>query len=332
MKPAITRSDLDRHLDEYARIMVEIFNHQPSGMNAASRDLGLLSAYMHANGATRLTGDVLLEFISHLSVVRGNRPASIKRKISSIRSYIRYLRFKQVNGADSFPIESLARPREPYPGPVEALLPGEVRRLLEGFDRHSVLGFRDFVLFTLIYRLGLRLGEALAIDISDLDLDLDQEVVRIHGKGRRERTLPLLADLADLIRQWLLLRVRLHRAGKTSALFVSKKGNRLAARTAQESFQKLVAQTGPLSLDKVTPHSLRHAFASHATDGDADLLVLKTVLGHACLSSTEVYLHPSMKVLQKAITDHPASQALHELISQEVIVFTVHQRRPRKAA
>jgi len=330
MKPGISRADIDRHLDEYLRIMVETFNHQPSGMEAVHRDLGLLSTYMHANGATRLTGDVLLQFVSHLRIERDNQPGSIKRKISSIRSYIRYLRFKQVDGAEGFPIESLARPRERYPGPVEALSPGEVTRLLEAFDRHSILGLRDFVLFTLIYRLGLRLGEAVAIDVSDLDLD--QQVVTIHGKGRRERTLPLLADLVDLIHHWLLLRSRLYRAHKNNALFVSKKGNRLAARTAQESFQNVVAHSGPLSLTKVTPHSLRHAFASHALDGGADLLVLKTVLGHACLSSTEVYLHPSMKLLRKAVSDHPASEALQELISQEVIVLRVHQRRPRQAA
>lgn len=112
----------------------------------------------------------------------------------------------------------------------------------------------------------------------------------------------------------------------SDALFISKKGNRLAQRTAQENFQKIVEKAGTLSLDRVTPHSLRHAFASHAIDGEADLIVLKAVLGHASLQSTEHYVHPSMRVLQKAVNEHISSQILSELIEENVVILSIQQR------
>jgi site-specific recombinase XerD len=317
-------------VDEYCELLVRVFNHQPSGVEAIRRDLALLLAFLEESRRQFLDGDGMLAFLVHLKQVRDNSAGSVNRKISSVREYVRFLRFKQVDGALGFPIESLRRVRRPYPSPQEALSLEEVKRILELVDRGTVLGVRDLLLLSLLYRLGLRLGEALAVDIGDLDLEAG--VVRIHGKGRRERTLPLLPDLVDLLRRWLLLRSRLYRSDRSPALLLSKKGNRLSARAAQESFQKLVAAAGPLSLAKVTPHSLRHAFASHAFDSDADLLVLKSVLGHARLSSTEVYLHPSMALLRRAVKDHPASEILEDLISRQVVVLRVHQQPKRKIA
>jgi site-specific recombinase XerD len=326
----ITRELLQGHVDEYCELLVKVFNHQPSGVEAIRRDLALLVAFLEESGRPALDGDGMLAFLVHLKQVRDNSAGSVNRKISSVREYVRFLRFKQVDGASGFPIESLRRVRRPYPCPQEALSVDEVRRILGLVDRESVLGFRDLLLLSLLYRLGLRLGEALAVDLGDLDLEAG--VVRIHGKGRRERTLPLLPDLVDLLRRWLLLRSGLYRSDRSPALLLSKKGNRLSARAAQESFQKLVAAAGPLSLAKVTPHSLRHAFASHALDSDADPLVLKSVLGHARLSSTEVYLHPSMALLRRAVKDHPASEILEDLISRQVVVLRVHQQPKRKIA
>jgi site-specific recombinase XerD len=320
----------DKHIDSYLDDLVRLFNHQPSGAKAIGRDLALFSSYARDQSISNVSGDGLLRFLAYLCEQRSNGAGSINRKISSIRGYIGYLRFHQVEGADTLPIECLRRARTPYSGPVHALEPQEVARILYTFDRQSVIGFRDFLLFSLLYRLGLRLGEALALDLHDIDFD--KEVIHIHGKGRRQRTLPLVSDLGSLIRNWLILRQRLYRADREQALFLSKKGNRLAPRTAQESFQKTVALVRPLSLDKVTPHSLRHAFASHAIEGDADLVVLKAVLGHAVMKSTEIYLHPSMKLLQRAVNAHPAAEILDDLIEEDIIALRVHQQRVATAA
>ena len=154
------------------------------------------------------------------------------------RSYVKYLRFTQVKGADVFPIESLPRAREPYTGPVEALTPDEVIKLLNTIDHNSVLGFRDLTLYTMLYSLGLRIGEALSIDIEDIDFDND--VVCIHGKGRRERKLPLTGDLLDIINKWLIYRTQLNNADTLHALFVSKKGNKEYGVTSRNMVSHLV--------------------------------------------------------------------------------------------
>ena len=108
---------------------------------------------------------------------------------------------------------------------------------------------------------------------------------------------------------------------------MSGKGNRLAARTAQDNLKKIVEKAGPFSIDKVTPHSLRHAFATHAIEGEQDIFVLKAIMGHASTKSTEIYLHPSMKLLKKAVNEHIASEILNDLINSNTFVFRIHQAR-----
>jgi len=115
-----------------------------------------------------------------------------------------------------------------------------------------ILKLHHSLLYSLLYRLGLRIGEALAIDLEGIDMK--KQIITIHGKGRRQRVLPLLSDVAEMIQSWLLMRTKVFGAREQNALFVSKKGNRLFARTAQENLQKIVAQAGPFSIKKITPH------------------------------------------------------------------------------
>ena len=116
-------------------------------------------------------------------------------------------------------------------------------------------------------------------------------------------------------------------ADTLQSLFVSKKGNRLSTRTAQDNLKKIVEKAGPFSIDKVTPHSLRHAFATHAIEGEQDIFVLKAIMGHASTKSTEIYLHPSMKLLKKAVNEHIASEILNDLINSNIFALRIHQAR-----
>ncbi|HWR97058.1 MAG TPA: tyrosine-type recombinase/integrase [Candidatus Methanoperedens sp.] len=330
MKATIAVREFRKHIKAYLDLRVRIFDHQPSGTEANARDLQVFSRYLEERSVRRISGETLLNFVTHLREARDNGAGAINRKIASIRSYVRYLRFAQVAGAEKFPIESLGRARQPYAGPVQTLEPQEVPRLFRGLDTHSVLGLRDFVLLSLLYRLGLRLGEALRITLEDVDLE--RQLLHVHGKGRRERTLPLVADLPEILENWLLVRQKLRNAERLPALFISKKGHRLSGRTAQENLQKIVARAGTFSIEKITPHTLRHAFASHAIEGDANLIVLKAVMGHASIKSTELYLHPSMRLLRKAVNDHVASEILGDLVAEKIVVLRVHQSRQIRAA
>ena len=325
MVACIAVSNFDCHQEEYHDLRLTILNHQPSGVDANKRDLNLFSRYLHGKNIEMITGEVVLKFIGWLREERDNQAGSINRKESSIRTYFKYLRFVQIDGAADFPIESLPRAREPYTGPVEALTPEEVIKLLNTIDRNSILGFRDLTLYTMLYSLGLRIGEALSIKIEDIDFD--NEILHILGKGRRKRKLPLTRNLLDMIKKWLLYRTQLSNAEKLHALFVSKKGNQLSPRTAQDNLKKIVEKAGPFSIEKVTPHSLRHAFATHAIEGGQDIIVLKAIMGHASSKSTEIYLHPSIKLLKKAVNEHIASEILDGLIHGNILTLRVHQAR-----
>ena len=182
MTVAIALNDFDHHRERYQKLRLGIFNHQPSGVEANERDLNLFSDFFHEKNINKITGEGILDFLCYLREDRSNQAGSLNRKESSIRSYLKFLRFSQVNGADQFPIESLQRAKEPYNGPVESLEPEEVIKLLSAIDRNSVLGSRDFLFYYLLYRLGLRIGETVKIDIQDIDFEKD--ILTIHGKGR----------------------------------------------------------------------------------------------------------------------------------------------------
>ncbi|OGV65752.1 MAG: hypothetical protein A3K19_25755 [Lentisphaerae bacterium RIFOXYB12_FULL_65_16] len=317
------------HIEAFGRWQVEVANHRRSGVQAALLDLRLCGRFMHEHGLDALDGPALLEFIAWLRTERHNSPAAANRKISSVKTYLRFLRFMQVDGAAQVPARELPRINVPYSGPIQTLAPEEVRRLLGGIDRTSAHGTRDFVICSLLYRLGLRVGEVAALDVADIDLS--EQLITVHGKGGRRRILPLVCDMPDLLRHWLAVRTACFRTRGNDALFLSQKGGRMSVRTIEENFQKLVRHTGPYSVQHVTPHTLRHAFATHAVEeSDCNLITLKAVMGHAKLTSTEIYLHPSRKTLRAAVNNHIANDILKELPGMEIL--TKHQKWRHPAA
>jgi len=314
----LSAEDFSSRIDEFCRGQVIIWNHRESGVAATALDLRLCARFLGERGLSALNGPALLEFITWLRVDRNNSPASVNRKISSVKTYVRYLRFTQVEGAGAVPTRELPRINVPWQGPVETLSPCDVQRLFGGVDRGSSHGMRDFMMYSLMYRLGLRVGEVHALNVGDIDFD--EQLLTVHGKGGKKRILPLVTDLPELLRDWLTVRSSFFRTRGSDALFISQKGNRMAIRTIEENFQKLVERTGPYSIERVTPHTLRHAFATHAIDeGDCNPVTLKAVLGHVRMSSTQIYLHPSRKTQRKAVNDHPANEILSGLVSIEIL-------------
>jgi len=303
----------------------KVMQHQPSSIEASRKDLAVFIHYCTIKKIRRITGLVLVNFYTYLRTKRNNCSGSINRKRSTLRCYFNHLRLHQVNGAAAFPIEHLPRARQPYSGPVTALEPKETIQLLNSIDRTSVIGLRDFTLFSLLYALGLRLGEGLGIRMCDIDWC--RNMLTIHGKGRKIRTLPLTDKVRKLIKEWIFCRTALLNADKSEWLFLSRKGNCLSHRTAEEHFAEIVKKNGPFTLKKITPHALRHAFASHAIDGNADdVLVVKAIMGHAQLRTTEMYLHPSKETLRKAVNDHLANDILVKLRASHRGVLRVNHR------
>ena len=328
-KTSISIIDFDLYIEDWLMLRLQM-GHQQASVISTRKDVGLFSRYCHEHGINKIMGETIIGFITWVRTERKNHSGAINRKRSSICSYLRHLRLRQVKGAMEFPIEYIPSAREPYTGPIKTLEPEEIQKLLSSIDSSSALGFRDFTLFSLQYALGLRLGEALKINIADVNFK--QNLLTVHGKGRRERTLPLVGDLCALIKKWIKFRKSLLNSNTSKALFLSKKGNRLALRTAEENFQKIVKQLGTLSVEHVVPHTLRHAFASHALESESDLLVLKATLGHASMKSTEIYLHPSLRMMLQSMNDHLASDILSELKIKERGVFKIQPSRKLSTA
>lgn len=314
-KAYLSLEDIEKHIDGWLAQRAH-FNHQPASIQSGKKDMRLFFRWCHEAHKPRIYGSTILDYIHYLKTERSNGSGAVNRKCSSLRSFIKHLRFLDVSGARAFPIEYLPRARHSYPGPVKTLEPEEVAVILNAFDTGNAIGFRDFTMFNMQYALGLRIGEVVRINVNDINWK--KKEISIHGKGRRERVLPLVDPLLCIMRKYLKYRGLFLNNASCPAFFLSKKGNRLSERTAQEHFQHAVRDAGPFSIDKVTPHTLRHAFASHALENEKDLLILKHALGHASMKSTEVYLHPSMKMLRKSMNNHLSLDTLAEFQHRSV--------------
>ena len=232
---------------------------------------------------------VLADWVTELGRSRpGGRlaPATIARKLVAVRSLIRYSR-----GPDNVPDASFApkRPRRLPDAPKQR----EIEEIVDSFDGDTPLALRNRALVELVYSAGLRSAEALGLDLGDVDFE--QELVHVReGKGSKDRVVPLGEEAAQLVARYLHeARPQLAR-GAENALFISVRGRRLDTST----LRRLVPH----------PHRLRHAFATHLLEGGADLRTIQELLGHASLSTTQMYSHVDAKRLRKVYdTAHPRS-------------------------
>ena len=318
MKQSMTikLKDFESYIDDWIDLSVNVINRQPSGVKSFEYDLRLCVDYLRKNHIKEITPSLLMDYLKHARRQRDNSPATCNRKRASLRAYIRHLRLRDVPGAMEFPVEVIPQFCVPYKGQQFNLEPEEIILLLNSLDLDSLHGKRDRVIMTLLYKGALRVGELTSIDITDLDFNSKIPCLKIHGKGRKQRDVPLDDDMVILLEEWLILRKQYSGSTRNTALFLSQKGKRLAVRTVQENFKKIVNSLPELSVKKVTPHSMRHAFASHSLGPDASdrqLVLLKTYLGHALLKSTLIYAKPSLKLLRQAVTNHVASEIIADI-------------------
>jgi len=218
------------------------------------------------------------------------RPSSLRRRAASIRAFYR---FAYAEGL--CPVDVALRldlPRQPRLLP-DTLSIAEVERLLEAGDTSTPRGVRDRALLEVLYAAGLRVSEALGLDAEDVSLD--GGFVRVIGKGDRERLVPIGDEAVDWLTRygrdvrpaWLAKRpTALDRGGP---VFLSERGGRLRRQRAWERVRAAAVQAGLGG--RVTPHTLRHSFATHLLEGGADLRVVQELLGHASISTTQLYTH-----------------------------------------
>jgi len=213
---------------------------------------------------------------------QGLSSKSLQRELSAIRSFFQFLLKKQL--ATLNPAQYVKAPKQARRLP-KTLDVDQVAGLLDA-GAHSVLEIRDLAMFELFYSSGLRLSELAGLDVSDLDLDNQSLKVR-HGKGNKDRYLPIGSKAITAISNWLS-----HRPLTTDsqpALFISQKGSRLGQRNIELRLNKWCQQKG--IAEHIHPHMLRHSFASHLLESSQDLRAVQELLGHSNISTTQIYTH-----------------------------------------
>jgi integrase/recombinase XerC len=266
-------------------------------VKAYSEDLAQFGTYVRETpgGAAQQLAAVdtalVRSFLAHLTAERGLARTSVARKTATLRTFFRYLVRHSV--VTQSPVQNLATPKKRSPLP-KFLTEDAVATLLGAPDAARPDGLRDRAILEVLYASGIRGGELVALDIADLARTPDGEgTLRIrHGKGNKERYALLGRPAISAVSAYLD-RGRPAQAGAarraTTALFLNKLGGRLSDRGVRRLFDKYCAAAA--AAHKVTPHTLRHSFATHLLDNGADLRVVQELLGHSDLSTTQVYTH-----------------------------------------
>ena len=171
-----------------------------------------------------------------------------------------------------------------------------------------------------MYQLGLRVGEVHLLNLADLDWA--NSTITVMGKGRRPRTLHMNRELTEIPSEYPAVREQFYNSWIIHALFVSKKGHRLAIRTMEENFKKIVLLADLQDPFNVSCHTLRHSLASHLNDNDVDILVIQSILGHSSPRSTEPYIHPSQERIRQAFERLPLIIYVKELLITDALNLT----------
>jgi integrase/recombinase XerC len=260
-------------------------------------DLSALAGYLTEarGGNCPAPGDItVLELRGYVAALHesGYANATIARRLASLRSFFR---FGQREGwTKTNPAKPLRNPRKGRALP-HFLSAEDIGRLLVAPPPGKPQGLRDRAILETMYSAGLRVSEL--VTLRDGDVDYAAGVLRVRGKGRRERLSPLGSYAIDALQRWLRVRkIRAGQPGPETPVFVNRFGNRLTTRSVARMLEKYLKITG---LDhRTTPHSLRHSFATHLLDRGADIRSVQELLGHKSLVTTQIYTHVSTAALR----------------------------------
>ncbi|HHV71206.1 MAG TPA: tyrosine recombinase XerC [Clostridia bacterium] len=273
----------------YLKLEKNVSDHT---LTAYKVDLAQFSDFIKKQKQKEITDLSGLSVVKHLDVrgflaflqSEGYSRSSIARKLAAVRSFFRYMcreGYLQDN-----PAAHIATPKQQKKLP-EFLYLEEAKMLVEAPDQTTILGCRDRAILELFYAAGLRIGELAGLDLGDLDFTVGY--VKVLGKGSRERIVPIGRQALNALEKYLnYARPQLIK-DNTKAIFLNKNGTRLSIRSIRRIVDKYIKQ---VSLErKITPHSIRHSFATHLLNAGADLRTVQELLGHVNISTTQIYTH-----------------------------------------
>lgn len=247
-----------------------------------------------------ITEKNVLAFLDHLESRRGNSAATRNSRLTAIRSLCRYLiRKDPTHAAEYGLIVSIAGKKGPKPD-IRYLEPAEVKLLLEQPNRDNAVGLRDYALIQFLYNTGVRVSEALALSVSDVELGTSRQV-RVHGKGRKDRVCPLWRSTTALLKRYIAR----WKLGAESRIFCNARRRPLTtsgvAYILRQHFEAAKKEHPLLRKRRITPHLMRHSCACALLQSGVDLVTVRDLLGHESVRTTNRYTRANMKTKRQAL-------------------------------
>lgn len=285
---------MNEWIEKFIAYQSQINTNSIHSQDAYRRDLHSFQDFIQSEQIEfdKVDRQLILNYISYLRLNRKLKKSSVARQMSTIRCFYRYL--AEYYGLDSFPFAliSLGKKEKKIP---EFLFYDEMVDLLESIPLDNDENIRNRAMFELMYACGLRVSEVVSLSIHDIDLN--EQILRVVGKGSKERIVPFY-DEAKLHLETYLKKVRPKKVDNNNSIcFLNNNGKQLTTRGVQYILDKVVLKSGLLL--KVHPHMFRHSFATHLLDNGADLRVVQELLGHSNLSTTQIYTHVTSENLKK---------------------------------
>ncbi|HPE61570.1 MAG TPA: tyrosine recombinase XerC [Thiolinea sp.] len=299
----LNHAEADLLLSRYTAYLTTEKRFSPHTVSAYLRDLHAFSHWLNEQAAELSLPTVqtarIREWMSRQHR-RGDRSRTLQRKLSSLRRFYDFLLRERLVGAN--PVRGVVAPRQPRRLPE--LFSAEQADHLLARVPETVLERRDLAMLELLYSSGLRLSELVALNVGDVDME--QGLVRVMGKGRRERDLPVGSFALQALSVWLAARSALC-ADDEPALFVSRQRQRISHRAVQQRLEVWQQKQG--IPQRLHPHKLRHSFASHMLESSSDLRAVQELLGHADIGTTQIYTHLDFQHLARVYDQaHPRAR------------------------
>jgi integrase/recombinase XerD len=291
--------ELDRAIDAFLTYCRVERGLSANTILAYSRDLQGFSEWLESEGYAGITPETLTGYISHINASRAFASSTVRRRIASLRRFSRFLAMRNFAKEDPFPPRLRAPRALPLP---KALTTAEVETLLAAPDIKKPLGVRDRAILETLYASGMRISECCGLTLADLDLNAG--FARVRGKGGKVRICPLGDYAVEWLDKYLSeIRPAFPLAATSRLVFLSRKGE--LSRVQVYRLIRAYAAGAGISAN-VTPHTLRHSFATHLLEGGADIRVVQELLGHARIATVEFYTRILMSKLRDVYTQaHP---------------------------
>lgn len=268
-----------------------------------------------------ITARDVLEYVEHLRRERGNGSAAVNRQVTILKNFYRAIVAMGHLEPAANPLAHFPRMKAlPRKLPV-FLSEEEIRGLMSAPLNNTVIGLRDRALLTLLYATGIRASECAGL--RECDIDLSCKTIRVTGKGGHERVIPLNNEV---IRALNIYRTARGPLGSRAGFFRSRKGR---AMSRYAIYERVKANSRRARIEKVvSPHRLRHTFATHLVKAGVDIITIRDLLGHRCVTSTQIYLHTTAQDLRKAADKHPVERLIERVADLLPDVKVPFQRPP----